>query len=45
MLKGGTSQLVSDLYGEDMLQSPYKNYSSFDRWQANKDLFSAIYFL
>jgi hypothetical protein len=32
-------------YGEDMLQCPHKDYSSLDRWQANRDLLSAIYFL
>jgi hypothetical protein len=32
-------------YGENMLQCPYKNYISLDRWQANRDLLSAIYFL
>jgi hypothetical protein len=31
-------------YGEDMLQCPYKDYSSLDRWQANRDLLSVIYF-
>jgi hypothetical protein len=31
-------------YGEDMLQCLYKDYSSLDRWQANRDLLSAIYF-
>jgi hypothetical protein len=31
-------------YGEDTLQCPYKDYSSLDRWQANRDLLSAIYF-
>jgi hypothetical protein len=31
-------------YGEDMLQCPYKDYSSLDRWQANMDLLFAIYF-
>jgi hypothetical protein len=30
--------------GEDMLQCPYKDYTSFNRWQANRDLLSAIYF-
>jgi hypothetical protein len=25
-------------YSEDMLQCPYKNYSSLDRWQTNRDL-------
>jgi hypothetical protein len=28
-------------YCEDMLQCPYKDYSSLDRWQANRDLLSA----
>jgi hypothetical protein len=32
-------------YGEDTLQRPYKDYSSLDRWQANRDLLSAIYYL
>jgi hypothetical protein len=27
-------------YGGDMLQCSYKDYSSFDRWQANRDLLS-----
>jgi hypothetical protein len=27
-----------------MLQCLYKDYSSLDRWQANRDLLSAIYF-
>jgi hypothetical protein len=31
-------------YGEDMLQCSYKDYSSLNRWQANRDLLSAIYF-
>jgi hypothetical protein len=31
-------------YGDDTLQYPYKDYSSLDRWQANKELLSAIYF-
>jgi hypothetical protein len=29
--------LFSKTYGEDMLQGPYKDYSSLDRWQANRD--------
>jgi hypothetical protein len=29
---------------EDTLKCPYKNYSSLDRWQANSDLLSVIYF-
>jgi hypothetical protein len=58
MLKGGTSQLISEpyeynmtlmaifskTYGEDMLPCPHKDYSSLDRWQANRDLLSVIYF-
>jgi hypothetical protein len=36
--------IFSKTYDEDMLQCPYKNYSSLDRWQANRDLLSAIYF-
>jgi hypothetical protein len=36
--------IFSKTYGEDTLQSPYKDYSSLDRWQANRDLLSAIYF-
>jgi fibrillarin-like rRNA methylase len=36
--------ISSKIYGEDMLQCPYKDYSSLDRWQANRDLLSAIYF-
>jgi hypothetical protein len=31
-------------YGEDTLQCPYKDYSSLNRWQANMDLLSVIYF-
>jgi hypothetical protein len=31
-------------YGEDMLQYSYKDYSSLDRWQANRGLLSVIYF-
>jgi hypothetical protein len=27
-------------YSEDTLQCPYRDYSSLDRWQANRDLFS-----
>jgi hypothetical protein len=36
--------IFSKTYGEDTLQRPYKDYSSLNRWQANKDLLSAIYF-
>jgi hypothetical protein len=35
--------IFSKTYSEDMLQCPYKDYSSLDRWQANRDLLSAIY--
>jgi hypothetical protein len=35
-------------YSEDTLQCPYKDYSSLNRWQANRDLLlyllSVIYF-
>jgi hypothetical protein len=31
-------------YGEDTLQCPYRDYSSLDKWQANKDLFSVFTF-
>jgi hypothetical protein len=27
-------------YGEDTLRCPYKNYSSINGWQANRDLLS-----
>jgi hypothetical protein len=40
--------IFSKTYGEDTLQCPYKDYSSLDRWQGNRDLLSvftsAIYF-
>jgi hypothetical protein len=29
-------------YGEDTPRCPYKNYSSLNRWQANRDLLSVI---
>jgi hypothetical protein len=31
-------------YGEDTLQCLYKDYSSLDRWQANRDLISVYTF-
>jgi hypothetical protein len=31
-------------YGEDTFQLPYKDYSSLDRWQANRDLLSIFTF-
>jgi hypothetical protein len=30
--------IFSKTYGEDTLQCPHKDYSSFDRWQAKMDL-------
>jgi hypothetical protein len=36
--------IILKTYGEDMLQCPYKDYSSLDRWQANRDLFSVFTF-
>jgi hypothetical protein len=36
--------IFSKTYGEDTLQFPYKDYSSLNRWQANMDLLSIIYF-
>jgi hypothetical protein len=32
------------MYGEDTLKCPYKDYSSLNRWQANRDLFSVFTF-
>jgi hypothetical protein len=34
--------IFSKTHGEDMLQCPYKDYSSLDRWQANRDLLSVF---
>jgi hypothetical protein len=31
-------------YDEDTLRYPYKDYSRLNRWQANQDLLSVIYF-
>jgi hypothetical protein len=31
-------------YGEDTLRYPYKDYSSLNKWQANRDLLSAFTF-
>jgi hypothetical protein len=36
--------IFSKTYSEDTLQCPYKDYSSSDRWQANRDLFSVFTF-
>jgi hypothetical protein len=38
------TDIFSKTYGEDMLQCSYKDYSSLNRWQAIRDLLSAIYF-
>jgi hypothetical protein len=37
--------IFSKTYGEDTLQCPYKDYSSLDRWQVNRDLLSVFTFL
>jgi hypothetical protein len=34
--------IFSKTYGEDTLQCPYKDYSSLDRLQANRDLLSVM---
>jgi hypothetical protein len=34
--------IFSKTYGEDALQCPYKDYSCLDKWQANRDLLSAM---
>jgi hypothetical protein len=39
-----TLTAISKTYGEDTLQCPYKDYSSVDRWQANRDLLSVFTF-
>jgi hypothetical protein len=36
--------LFSKTYYEDALRCSYKDYSSLTKWQANRDLLSAIYF-
>jgi hypothetical protein len=36
--------IFSKIYGEDMFQLPHKDYSSLDRWQANRDLLSIFTF-
>jgi hypothetical protein len=36
--------IFSKTYGEDTLPCPYKDHSSFDRWQANRDLLSIFTF-
>jgi hypothetical protein len=38
------TDIFSKTYGEDTLQCPYMDYSSLDRWQANKDLLSVFTF-
>jgi hypothetical protein len=36
--------IFSKTYGEYALQCPYKDCSSLNRWQANMDLLSVLYF-
>jgi hypothetical protein len=36
--------IFSKTYDEDTLQCPYKDYSSLDMWQANRDLLSVFTF-
>jgi hypothetical protein len=36
--------ILSKTNGEDTLKCPYKDYSSLDRWQANRDLLSIFTF-
>jgi hypothetical protein len=36
--------LFSKAYGEDTFRCLYKDYSSLDRWQANRDLLSVFSF-
>jgi hypothetical protein len=35
---------IFENHGADTVRCPYKDYSSLNRWQANKDLLSVIYF-
>jgi hypothetical protein len=37
--------IFSKTYGEDTLQCLYKDYSSLNRWQVNRDFLSIFYFL
>jgi hypothetical protein len=36
--------LIFENHSEDTLRCPHKDYSSLNRWQANRDLLLAIYF-
>jgi hypothetical protein len=36
--------LFSKTYSEDTLRGPYKDYSSLNRWQTNRDLLSVYIF-
>jgi hypothetical protein len=36
--------IFSKTYGKNTLQCPYKDYSSLDRWQGNRDLLSVFTF-
>jgi hypothetical protein len=38
------TDIFSKTYDEDTLQCLYKDYSSLDRWQANRDLLSVFTF-
>jgi hypothetical protein len=36
--------IFSKTYDEDMLQCPYNDYSSLNRWLVNRDLLSVVTF-
>jgi hypothetical protein len=36
--------IFSKTYGSDTFHCPYKDYSSLDKWQANRDLISVFTF-
>jgi hypothetical protein len=44
MLRCSYKTIFLKTYGEDMLRCSYKDYSSLNRWQANRDLLSAFTF-
>jgi hypothetical protein len=35
---------IFENHGEDTLRGPYKDYSSLNRWQANRNLLTALTF-
>jgi hypothetical protein len=35
---------IFENHGDDMLRCPHNDYSSLNRWQANRDLLYVIYF-